>query len=114
MVFGIWGQAVPQVRPGTEAWVAWLLMWIGYSIVVGLVGRAIVPLQRPLGTFATLLVGMVAATLGPIIVQAVYKPDGVSPLSPEAFVAAVGVVVLILLGYYLVQLLSKQPGSRRR
>jgi uncharacterized membrane protein YeaQ/YmgE (transglycosylase-associated protein family) len=113
MVCEIWGQAVSPLRPGTETWVAWLLMWIGYSIVVGLVGRAIVPLKKPLGTFATLLLGMVGATVGPIIVQFVYDRGCISPLRPESFVGAVGVAVLLLLGYHLAQPPRKRIGSDR-
>jgi uncharacterized membrane protein YeaQ/YmgE (transglycosylase-associated protein family) len=85
-------------------------MWIGYSLVVGLIARAIVPLRQPLGTFATLLVGMVGATLGPLVLQWLLQSPEVSPLRPEAFLAAVVLASLILFGYHLIGHFKKQPG----
>lgn len=96
-----------QMRPGSEPWVAVLLMWLGYSLIVGLIARAIVPLPRPPGTFATLLVGLVGATLAPFILEWAAFGRSVSPLRPEAFLTAVGVATACLLFYRLSQLRSR-------
>ncbi len=94
----------PHMSPGSEPWVAALLMWLGYSLVVGLVARAIVPLPRPLGTFATILVGLVGATGGPLLKDFLLAPKETSPLRPESFVAAATLAVAILVIIRTVQL----------
>lgn len=80
-----------------------LLMWLGYSVVVGLAARAIVPLPRPLGTFSTILVGLIGTTLGPLVWEAFSPGGSASPLRPEPFLAAVCVSVIILVAWRVIQ-----------
>ncbi|MCS7238711.1 MAG: hypothetical protein NZ899_10650 [Thermoguttaceae bacterium] len=103
-----------KMAPGSEPWVAVLLMWLGYSLAVGLAARAVVPLPRPLGTFATVLIGLVGVTMGPLALEWGYFRQTISPLRPEAFVAAVAVSVLVLLAYRFSMVLGRQETTSRR
>ena len=79
----------------------WLLTWVGFGTLVGLVAKAIMPGRDPGGAVATLLMGVGGAVIGCGILSYFYDGQRVSPLTPLGFCLAVGGAFVLLVFYRL-------------
>ena len=78
-----------------------LLTWIGYGTVVGLVAKAILPGKDPGGAVATVIVGILGAIMGAGTLLFFWEGARVSPISPFGFVVATLGAILLLIVYRL-------------
>ena len=85
--------------PGMEVlgqWANYILTWIGFGTVVGLVAKAVMPGRDPGGALATVLLGVAGSVIGAGGLAYFSNNLRVSPLSPVGFVvAAVGSFFLL-------------------
>lgn len=76
----------------------YLLLWLGFGTLVGLLAKSILPGRDPGGALATVLVGIAGSLIGAGAMALLANGLQVSPLSPVGFVVAtVGAIVLLVI-----------------
>jgi uncharacterized membrane protein YeaQ/YmgE (transglycosylase-associated protein family) len=73
----------------------WVLGWMLFGLVVGIIAKLLMPGRDPGGIFVTMLIGIVGALLGGFIGRAVgwYEPG-----EPAGFVVAtIGAILLLFI-----------------
>lgn len=82
-----------------QLWLNLVLLWTGMAVLVGILARWMVP-GEPLSLFATLLLGMVSATLGCYVMRQffilIYGTTNFNPISLPGILASVLVASLLL------------------
>ncbi|MDO4574830.1 MAG: hypothetical protein Q4D98_06410 [Planctomycetia bacterium] len=85
-----------------QLWLNLILLWMGMAVLVGILARWMVP-GKPLSLFATLLLGMVSATLGGYVMRqfflTVWGTNDFNPISFPGILAGV-LVASLLLGFW--------------
>lgn len=79
----------------------YLLEWLGFGTLVGLLAKAILPGRDPGGALATVLVGVIGSLIGAGSLALMANGFHVSPLSPLGFVVAIVGATLLLVLYRL-------------
>src|SRR5947199_7687495 len=92
--------AMDQAMTLFDTWAHYVLMWIGFGTLVGLLAKGLMPGKDPGGAFATVFLGIVGSIIG---AATFYFFSGlkVAPISPVGFVTALAGPALILLCYRL-------------
>lgn len=76
----------------------YMLMWVGFGALAGLLAKAILPGKDPGGAFATMLTGIIGSLVGAGALAVMGNGFQVSPLSMVGFVVAtVGATILLIL-----------------
>jgi uncharacterized membrane protein YeaQ/YmgE (transglycosylase-associated protein family) len=73
----------------------WVLGWMLFGLIVGLLAKLVMPGRDPGGIFVTMLIGIVGAVLGGFIGRAIgwYQPG-----EPAGFiVATLGAIILLFI-----------------
>jgi uncharacterized membrane protein YeaQ/YmgE (transglycosylase-associated protein family) len=78
----------------------YLLVWIGFGTLVGLLAKAIVPGRDPGGAFATLIIGILGSVIGAGVLV-FFSGLKVTPISIVGFPVALAGTMLILFSYRL-------------
>src|SRR5262245_29451603 len=78
-------------------WANYLLVWIGFGTLVGLLAKAIMPGRDAGGALATVVMGILGSVVGAGCLAYFSDNLRVSPLSPVGFVVAVAGAFLLLL-----------------
>lgn len=81
-------------------WTHYLLLWIGFGTMVGLLTKGVLPGKDPGGAFATLIIGILGSVIGAGIVLLI-TGQRVAPISVVGFVVALGGTALLLFSYRL-------------
>ena len=77
-------------------WYLIVLAVVGF--VAGLIARAILPGEDPMGIGGTILVGLAGSFVGGLIVGTLFKPDDGDAFAPVGLVGSVlGAVVVLML-----------------
>ncbi|WP_437204957.1 GlsB/YeaQ/YmgE family stress response membrane protein [Planctomicrobium sp. SH664] len=72
-----------------------ILSWIVFGLVVGVIGRLLVPGRQPMGWVKTILLGVVGSFAGGLIA---YFVDGGQPFQPSGMLMSIlGAVVVLTL-----------------
>lgn len=71
-----------------QLWVNVILIWIGFSAVVGLVVRSLLPGKEPGGLMGTLLIGVLGSCIGPFTVSILWEMENFNPIGPIGFCAS--------------------------
>lgn len=97
-----------------------LLLWIGFGTVVGLIAKAIMPGNDPGGSIATLVIGIIGTLIGCGLLKFFEPSSNIKPVSQLGFVVGVtGAFVLLMCyrllgGYYFVEGEGSNTRARRR
>jgi len=91
----------PEVAANVELWANYILMWIGFGTIVGLLAKAIMPGRDPGGAVATLCMGIGGAVIGCGMLKFFWEGQKVTPLSPVGLVVSTSGAFLILFFYRL-------------
>jgi uncharacterized membrane protein YeaQ/YmgE (transglycosylase-associated protein family) len=73
----------------------WVLGWMLFGLIVGVIAKLVMPGRDPGGIFVTMLIGIVGAVLGGFIGRAIgwYQPG-----EPAGFVVAtLGAIILLFI-----------------
>jgi uncharacterized membrane protein YeaQ/YmgE (transglycosylase-associated protein family) len=73
----------------------WVLGWMLFGLIVGVIAKLVIPGRDPGGIFVTMLIGIVGAVLGGFIGRAIgwYQPG-----EPAGFVVAtLGAIILLFI-----------------
>ena len=89
----------PELAAGVEEWGNYILMWIGFGTLVGLLAKAIMPGRDPGGTIATFCMGLGGAVIGCGILKFFWENQKVTPLSPFGLVVSTAGAFIILFFY---------------
>ncbi|MGQ9914527.1 MAG: hypothetical protein ACUVQQ_09300 [Thermogutta sp.] len=110
-----------QFSESVQFWIYFVLIWIGFGLLVGLAARAIFPGEEPRSPLGVLAIGMLGSTIGPLVLQSVWHFEAFHPISPLGAVAAVTGASVLLVGYRFVLVVAAEqaartshPGPRRR
>ncbi|GAB4135845.1 GlsB/YeaQ/YmgE family stress response membrane protein [Thermopirellula anaerolimosa] len=110
-----------QFSEPVQFWIYWILIWIGFGLLVGLAARAIFPGEEPSSPVGVLAIGMLGCTIGPLVLQTVWRFESFHPISPLGAVASVTGASVLLVGYRFLLIVaaeqaarSSRHGSRRR
>jgi uncharacterized membrane protein YeaQ/YmgE (transglycosylase-associated protein family) len=77
-----------------------VIVWVVFGLVVGALGRLLVPGRNPMGCLATILLGIAGSVVGGLIAYALRL--GTREYSPGGFIMSViGAVVALLLYYQI-------------
>jgi len=79
-------------------WAHFLLMWIGFGTLVGLIAKALLPGKDPGGAFATVFIGIFGSVIG---ASTFFFFSGlkVTPISTAGFATALVGTTLLLITY---------------
>jgi uncharacterized membrane protein YeaQ/YmgE (transglycosylase-associated protein family) len=75
-----------------------ILGFIIFGLIVGAIGRLLVPGRDPMGWVATILLGIVGSLIGGAIAYALRL--GTEPFQPAGWIFSILGAVLALVGYY--------------
>lgn len=89
----------PEVAANAEVWANYILMWIGFGTVVGLLAKAIMPGRDPGGAVATLCMGIGGAVIGCGMLKFFWEGQKITPLSPMGLVVSTAGAFVILFFY---------------
>ena len=98
-------------------WADVILRWVGFGIIVGLLGKAIMPGRDPGGAVATLAMGIGGSIIGCGILY-FFTQQRPQPISLVGSAVGIGGTILILCfyrllgGYWFIE--GDQPGVRVR
>jgi uncharacterized membrane protein YeaQ/YmgE (transglycosylase-associated protein family) len=82
-------------------WAHYVLIWVGFGTLVGLLAKAIFPGRRePGGAFATLIIGILGSVIGAGVLV-FFSGLKVTPISIVGFPVALAGTLLILFCYRL-------------
>ena len=90
-----------QFPEGVADWTNYILMWIGFGTLVGLLAKAVMPGRDPGGTVATLGVGIGGAIIGCGILKFFWEGMQITPISPTGLVVSTAGAFIILFFYRL-------------
>jgi len=82
-------------------WANYLLIWIGFGTLVGLLAKAVLPGKDPGGAFATVMIGIIGSIIGAGTLVFFSDSLRVTPISPVGFVVAIIGTALLLVVYRL-------------
>ena len=73
----------------------WVLGWVLFGLIVGVIAKLVMPGRDPGGIFVTMLIGIVGAVLGGFLGRAVgwYQPGEAAGF----FMATLGAIVLLFI-----------------
>ena len=91
----------PEIAVNAETWANYILMWIGFGTIVGLLAKAIMPGRDPGGAVATLCMGIGGAVIGCGILKFFWEGQKLSPLSPMGLVVSTAGAFVTLFFYRL-------------
>jgi uncharacterized membrane protein YeaQ/YmgE (transglycosylase-associated protein family) len=100
---------MPELSPLAQTWAHIVLIWIGFGCLAGLVARAILPLEQPSGSLATLTLGITGSAVGLGLLSWLQGGGPSNPIGPLGFLAAVGGAFGLLLVYHLLRLVVHRP-----
>src|SRR5207253_2520993 len=92
------GFEFPEV---VSQWANYILVWIGFGTVVGLLAKAIMPGRDPGGALTTVLMGITGSVIGAGTLTFFFDNVHISPLSPLGLVVATCGSLLLLAFYRL-------------
>ncbi|GEM_PF-1984709 len=101
-----------QFPESIQFWIYWVLIWIGFGILVGLVTCAIFPGEEPKGPWGVLLIGVLGATIGPFILKAVGQFEPFQPISPLGMVAAITGASVLLVAYRFLLVVAAEHAAK--
>ncbi|MDO5580707.1 MAG: hypothetical protein Q4G69_06200 [Planctomycetia bacterium] len=80
-----------------------VLLWIGFSIVVGICAQILVPGKRMRGMAITFLVGLTGSCLGSMGISLIFPDRDFNPIGLAGFLAALitSVALLILAHFFM-------------
>lgn len=108
-----------ELKNATE-FAEYILLWVGFGTVVGLLAKLIMPGRDPGGSVATLLMGIVGTLVGCGLARFLRPEYAVRPISLAGLVVGVAGTFVILLiyrvmsGYYFVEGDYESVRARRR
>jgi len=87
-----------ELSESAQHWVNVVLIWVGFGTLAGLLALIILPVRRPSGPIAAMLLGIVGSMVGLLILSFAVGDHDFNPVSPLGFLAAVaGAFVLLIL-----------------
>ena len=89
-----------QVTTVFTQWAHYVLIWVGFGTLVGLLAKAIFPGKDPGGAFATLIIGILGSVIGAGVLI-FFSGLKVTPISVVGFPVALIGTMLILFSYRL-------------
>jgi uncharacterized membrane protein YeaQ/YmgE (transglycosylase-associated protein family) len=100
-----------EFSPTAQHWVNVVLIWVGFGTLSGLVARVILPLPRPAGPAATIVLGTVGSAVGLLAVTLLLGTSLENPISPFGFLAAIAGAFGTLLAYQIARGISRNRGE---
>ena len=79
-----------------QEWISIALIWIGFSIIVGICAEMISPGGNARKTVGSLLIGLTGAVLGPLAIDLIFRPENFNPVGILGFLPAVAISVILL------------------
>lgn len=101
-----------NLSPTAQVWVNIILLWIGFSAVVGLVVRCLFPGKEPQGLLGMLLIGILGSSVGPFLVTILWPNERFNPISPIGFSASVICAFVLLIVFRLFSLLTSKVSRK--
>lgn len=89
-----------QITIAFTQWAHYVLVWVGFGTIVGLLAKAIFPGKDPGGAFATLIIGILGSVIGAGVLI-FFSGLKVTPVSFVGFPVALVGTLLILFSYRL-------------
>ena len=104
-----------ELSPTAQHWIVVLLVWIGFSALVALVVRVVLPLRRPSSAAGTIAVGIVGTAIGLLVLSFISRA-AVNPISPAGFAAAAAgtfatVIVYQILWFWAARTKAKEAAE---
>jgi uncharacterized membrane protein YeaQ/YmgE (transglycosylase-associated protein family) len=81
-------------------WAHFVLIWVGFGTLVGLLAKMILPGKDPGGALATVVIGIVGSVIGAALLF-FFSGVRVSPISPGGFALALAATTFLLVLYRL-------------
>ena len=101
---------MPELSPVAQSWLQVVLIWVGFGSLAGLLARVILPLQHPVGSLATLTLGMAGSAIGLGLLSWFQGGAQSNPINPVGFLAAVaGAFGLLLVYHFFRVVVHRQP-----
>jgi len=105
-----------------QEYLEFVLLWVGFGTVVGLLAKAIMPGRDPGGAMATVLMGIGGAIIGCGVLSFYYRDIRLTPISPMGFTVAVfGAFFLlffyrVMIGHWFIEgdAVTQRVARRRR
>ncbi len=88
-----------ELSPNAQHWVNIVLIWIGFGTLAGLLAVAILPVRRPSGPLATLLLGIAGSMIGLLVLSLCFSGHQLNPISPLGFLSATAGAFCLLMLY---------------
>jgi uncharacterized membrane protein YeaQ/YmgE (transglycosylase-associated protein family) len=82
-------------------WAHYVLTWIGFGTLVGLLAKALMPGRDGGGALATVVIGILGSVIGAALLAFFGEGVHISPISVIGFVVALGGTSLLLVSYRL-------------
>ncbi len=98
----------------SQQWVNVVLLWIGFSVVIGLVARAFLPGDEPKGALGTLVIGVVGSSVGSFFASLFWKMERFNPIGPLGFAVSVLAAMGVLLLFRFLLNVKFEPKSSDR
>lgn len=92
------GFELPQI---ISDWVHYVLAWVGFGTLVGLLARAIMPGRDPGGPVANLLMGIGGTIVGSGLLTFFWDGQRITPISPPGFIVGTAGAFILLFFYRL-------------
>jgi uncharacterized membrane protein YeaQ/YmgE (transglycosylase-associated protein family) len=103
-----------ELPAAAQEWVNYVLVWIGFGTLAGLLAKAIMPGRDPGGPLTTLLMGIVGTFIGCGTLMLILQGQRISPISVVGFaVGTAGAFVLLLFHRLLAGRLIVEGGHGR-
>lgn len=74
-----------------------VLLWIGFSLVIGFIARLIVPGRVTRGAMVTLLIGLSGSCVGPLLLSFYLPVENFNPIGFLGFLVSVATSVILIL-----------------
>jgi len=88
-----------DLSPEAQHWLNAVLIWIGFGTLAGLLALIVLPVRRPNGPVAALLLGVCGSMVGLSGLSFAAGGRDLNPISPLGFLAATAGAFLLLLLY---------------
>jgi uncharacterized membrane protein YeaQ/YmgE (transglycosylase-associated protein family) len=89
-----------QVTEVFTQWAHFLLIWVGFGTLVGLLAKSIFPGKDPGGAFATLMIGILGSVIGAGVLV-FFSGLRITPISVVGFPIALAGTMVLLFTYRL-------------
>lgn len=92
-----------QWNPPQEAqhFIVVVLVWIGFSVLIGLIAQFIVPIKKNKGAVSALVIGLTSSCLGSMLVSRFHPDKTFNPIGIVGFAVSLVIAILLLILFHV-------------